>query len=382
MQAAQPALESRLVHEAKNLIEPVRKFVETAERERTAPEAAVRAIVESGAVRHFVPERWGGRDGGWRDFVEATFVVSRTSASLAWVYSFLVYHAKLLCHFPEEAQRSVWGGDGPDARIAATYAPVGKARRVDGGYRLDGRWSWCSGVMHCDWIVLGALCEQAERGNAYKLLLVPKKDVVIVDTWDVMGLRGSGSQDVQATDCFVPDAHVSEIAAVRDGVAVGAARNTAPMVFTATLSLSSPVVGTVLHALESFRSVAASRPLAKEDGVLGRLSYAEVVGAVERSLTQLRAVADRADRGGTFSLLERAQARFGYASAVHSSLGAMNGLLSLAGPRTNYADSETQRAWRDVQAMSQHRILDYQRAADVLARVELGMDVGKVDWLY
>ena len=80
MQVAQPAHESRLVQEAKNLVEPLLNFVEAAERERTVPEAAVRAIVDTGAVRHFVPERWGGRDGGWRDFVEATCLVSRTSA--------------------------------------------------------------------------------------------------------------------------------------------------------------------------------------------------------------------------------------------------------------------------------------------------------------
>ncbi len=334
-----------------------------------------------GTVRHFVPERWSGADGSWREFAEATFVAARTSGSFGWVFSFLAYPAMLITHFPEEAQKMVWA-DGPDARIAGTYAPVGSAVRVGGGYRLSGHWLWCSGVAHCRWVVLGALTVEAGKSPEYKLLLLEKSKVEVVDTWDVMGLRGSGSYDIHAKDLFVPDEHVVAIESVREGHPVGEVRHRAPFVFTVPLSLAAPVVGTAIAALSSFREVAGQRPLAKEDGVLARQTYVEVVNAVDSAREAILTTASRADAGGPFTPLERARARLAYAGAVRSSVQAMDALVTIAGPRMNYNDSSLQRSWRDVLAMSQHRLLDYPRAADLLARVELGMEIGKTDWLY
>jgi alkylation response protein AidB-like acyl-CoA dehydrogenase len=99
-----------------------------------------------------------------------------------------------------------------DMATAGLLFPSGRAERVDGGYRLTGRWQFGSGITHADWVISGAFRyhggapEPGPDGSlpGSLLLMVPRADVEVLDTWHTTGLAGSGSCDYTITDVFVP----------------------------------------------------------------------------------------------------------------------------------------------------------------------------------
>src|SRR5690606_28725667 len=108
--------------------------------------------------------------------------------------------------FPDEAQQAVWGSD-PDTRLSSSYAPTGKAVLTEGGYKLSGKWSFSSGSAHASWVLLGGLVFNAD-GNVvdFKTFMVPRDQYEIVDVWNVVGLRGTGSNDIVVNETFIPHA--------------------------------------------------------------------------------------------------------------------------------------------------------------------------------
>ncbi|MEK8145919.1 hypothetical protein NKH18_45980 [Streptomyces sp. M10(2022)] len=96
-------------------------------------------------------------------------------------------------------------GQDRDTLVSSAYAPVGRLTGVDDGYRLTGRWSFSSGCEHADWALLGALVVGAQgRPVDFLTVLVPRSDYRIEDVWDVVGLRGTGSNDILVDSAFVP----------------------------------------------------------------------------------------------------------------------------------------------------------------------------------
>jgi len=138
-----------------------------------------------------------------RTFHAAVIRVSEFCPSSGWVLMVMGGHHHMLGSFPQALQEAVFG-DGRDGNVASTLAPQGAAEPVDGGMKVNGRWQFCSGVDRSDWVMLG--CASAE-GRPSVHVVVPKRDVTVVDTWHVLGLLGTGSKDVVAEDLFVPQNH-------------------------------------------------------------------------------------------------------------------------------------------------------------------------------
>ncbi len=124
------------------------RAAETEERRRVSDEI-VAEIVNSGLVEALVPERWGGAGLGWDTLIETSAEIGKVCGSTAWCFSFFLGHAWLVGQFSEEVQKKVWGPN-PRTLLGTSFAPGGKAARVAGGYRLDGRWNWASGIDQCE----------------------------------------------------------------------------------------------------------------------------------------------------------------------------------------------------------------------------------------
>ena len=108
--------------------------------------------------------------------------------------------------------------------------PSGTAMPEQGGYRVQGRWRYSSGCEHCDWAFLGATIGGAAGGYADRcLFLIPRKDYEIIDTWNVSGLKGTGSHDIAVKDAFVPAHRMIRYSDNFKGVAPGLAVNTGPL---------------------------------------------------------------------------------------------------------------------------------------------------------
>ena len=172
---------------------------------RRLPDEVVHALRDTGLCRLMIPKRFGGYQTSIRTYIEVMEEIGRGCGSTAWVASLVNVCEWLAGLFPERAQQDVWGADA-NAWIAGSLAPNGIAVPVDGGWRVSGRWPWASGSLHAQWVACGIHMENAagEMTNL-GLSLMPITDVTVEDTWFMVGMKGTGSNTIVATDAFVPE---------------------------------------------------------------------------------------------------------------------------------------------------------------------------------
>src|SRR5215469_17196141 len=140
-----------LIIRARTLAPRLRERAVKAERDRNIPQQSVDEYLASGLIHTLQPKRWGGYEHDHEVAFDIAIELGKsTCGSSAWCLNYLADHACILAHFPEEAQHDVWSRD-TAACIATSAAPTGKVAVAPGGYRLDGRWSWCSGLRHSQW---------------------------------------------------------------------------------------------------------------------------------------------------------------------------------------------------------------------------------------
>jgi len=176
---------------------------ETEQLRRVHPDT-IRELHEAGLMRLMQPARYGGSELWLDDLMNVVFEIGKVCASTAWVYSNLASHAWNIGQFELQAQEDVWAKD-PDALAATGLAfPCGKAKVVDGGYQLSGRWPFCSGINACTWMLVGAMTEQEGGPPQRRFFLVHEKDFTVYDNWNTFGLTGTGSHDIEMKDAFVP----------------------------------------------------------------------------------------------------------------------------------------------------------------------------------
>jgi len=179
-------------------------------------------IRDSGLVRMLQPKEYGGFEADPREFYLSVMELASRASSLGWVGSVVGVHPFQFGQGDPRMQEEVWGQD-HDTWTASPYAPMGRARRVDGGYILSGQWPFSSGTDHCTWAVLGGLAESADGpAGEFTVLthfVLPRADYEILqDSWNVMGLAGTGSKDVLVKEVFVPEYRTYNVQDLNDCV--------------------------------------------------------------------------------------------------------------------------------------------------------------------
>jgi 3-hydroxy-9,10-secoandrosta-1,3,5(10)-triene-9,17-dione monooxygenase len=189
------------------MIPVVRARAGAAEAVGRIPEETIRELHKNGLWRINQPARVGGGEYDFRLLTELAQELARGCTSTGWVYINLAVHHWMLAMWPPEGQDTVWN-ENPDALIASSVIyPAGRAVKTDGGYRLTGRWPFCSGINHSEWIMVGGMVEGAgpDGGPEARVFLIRTRDLTIHDNWDVMGLSATGSVDSECDDLFVPE---------------------------------------------------------------------------------------------------------------------------------------------------------------------------------
>ena len=148
--------EEQLLADIESLLPMVEAHADQAEAERKPVDSVMQAIEDTGIYRYFVPQRFGGYEFGMETFMKIGVALGGACTSTAWVVTFCMEHNWLLALFNQQAQDDVFGKQ-PYMIAPGALAPKGMATPVDGGYRVSGRWEWGTGVMHADWIMVGAL---------------------------------------------------------------------------------------------------------------------------------------------------------------------------------------------------------------------------------
>ena len=379
-----PAAEE-LVARARALAPKLRERAVQAERDRNIPQASVDEYIAAGLIHILQPKRWGGYEHDHEvAFDVAVELGKSTCGSSAWCLNYLTDHACILALFPEEAQHDVWSRN-TAACIATSAAPTGKVSVAPGGYRLDGRWSWCSGLRHSQWIMIGGLVfREGDDHPDMRLYLVPVSEVKQDDTWFCAGLRASGSNTSLLDSVFVPEHRSVSFSTLRDGCSPGSKININPIYRTPFIAVHSyallaPALGLARGGYADFVQWTRQRYLTYTQlniaqHVPVQIRIAEIAAQIDAAeLFARRAfVAARKDYSG-MSIETRTLLRRDFTYAVRMVREAMDDLVKISGSSGLMDDNSVQRCWRDVHAISSHVVMNWDVPAENFGRMELGL---------
>lgn len=342
-----------------------------AEQARQIPRETIEELRLAGLFRTWTPCRFGGDELRLRPTLDLLMKVSRACASTAWVGGLLAMHNLLIGHFSDRAQREVWR-DSPDTLVGSSFAPIGRARRVGGGFVLNGRWPFSSGIDHCSWTIPGALIHDDDEPPKGYFFLVPRSDYTICDDWHVAGMRATGSKSFVIEEAFVPEHRAEQPANIGTPQARGREVNTGALyrypfgpVFT---YIFSPVlIGAALEAHALYRENVAVRigaytgmEFKDKPSALARLALA--AGEIDCARTILRRDFDEMEgltRAGELVRRDLAdRMEFDAAYTVELCSRAVDRIFRASGGKALYQDNPLQRIFRDVHAMRQHAAID------------------------
>lgn len=383
-------MSDKVVDAVRDLLPTFEERAQEAEDSRRISEASMSDLQEAGLFRLLQPKRFGGFEADPIAFYTAVRLVASACGSTGWVASVVGVHPWQLSLFPEQAQLDVWGSD-PHVRMSSSYAPTGRARIVEGGYRLDGRWSFSSGCDHATWVLLGGIVTD-EEGNQvdFKTFLLPLGDYRIDDVWDTVGLRGTGSNDIVVEDAFVPDYRSLSFADTSRCVCAGQDVNTAPLyripfgsIFS--YSITTPIIGMAEGAYNAHVGymkervrVSYGKAKAAEDP-FPQVRIADAAGETDVAWLQLeRNIGELmryAEAGEKIPMSLRLRVRRDQVRGTTRSIGAIDRLFENSGGRALANGTPIQRFWRDAHAGRVHAINDPERALSMFGMAELGLRV-------
>ncbi|MEC3956672.1 acyl-CoA dehydrogenase family protein [Nocardia sp. CDC153] len=335
---------------------------------------SVKLIRQAGVMRLLQPTDFGGYAAHPRDFAEAVMAVAKHCGSTGWVCGVGGVHPWEMALMDRRLQNEVWG-ENPDTWIASPYAAQGVATPVDGGFTLRGRWQFSSGTDHCDWIFLGALTGDAE-GNPIlppKVMhvVLPRRDYTIVDdSWDVIGLQGTGSKDIIVDGAFIPSYRTIEFDAVAEGeIAAERAGRTdtvykLPFWAMFPLGITAAVVGIAEGALAAHLDYQRDRVTAmgtriKDDPyVLSAISEAAADIAASRTqlLDGVSRLYDKAEAGEEITFADRSLVRRNQVRCAWRAVSAVDEIFARSGGNAVRRQNVMQRFWRDAHVGLQHAI--------------------------
>ncbi|GAB2568042.1 3-hydroxy-9,10-secoandrosta-1,3,5(10)-triene-9,17-dione monooxygenase oxygenase subunit [Nocardia heshunensis] len=368
------------------LLPAFRERAQDTEDMRSIPDVSMKMLAETGFFKLMQPKRYGGLEADPVAFYTAVRDISSACGSTGWVAGILGVHPWVVALFDDRAQQEVWGED-TDVRIASSFAPMGKSEKVAGGYRLSGRWKYSSGADHCTWVLLGGPAFHEGKPVDFCTYLVPVSDYKIVDVWDTVGLRGTGSNDIVVEDVFVPEHRAVSFAAMGRCEVPGQAVNEGPLYRMPFGSVQPMVIGTpaVGMALGAYDAHVEYQRQRVRDAYLGERSIedpfamvriAEAATEIDAAWLQLTGnigqIWDLAQRSAPIPLELRMKHRRDQVRATERAIFAIDRLFNNSGAHVLRQGNPIQRFWRDVHAARAHAANDPERVYKAYGAVEFG----------
>ncbi len=381
---------SGVLDSIRDLLPAFRDRADEAERMRQVPEQSVKELAETGFFRMLQPTRFDGLESDPVDFFTAVRMIASADGSTGWISSVLGVHPWQVALFADEAQQAVWGSD-TSVRLSSSYAPTGKALLTDGGYQLSGKWSFSSGSAHASWVLLGGLVFN-EDGNVidFKTFLLPRDKYEILDVWNVVGLRGTGSNDIVVEETFVPEAFTLSMSDTGRCQGPGQEQNTADLyklpfhsLFTSTIT--SPLIGMAQGAYtehvemqqQRVRAAYLGEKASSDPFAAVRIARAgsEIDAAWALLMANIREEQACVERGQKIPLQLRLKTRRDQVLGTQRAIDAIDSLFEASGGRALAEGTYLQRAWRDAHAGRVHAANDPERALKMFGDLEFGHKV-------
>jgi 3-hydroxy-9,10-secoandrosta-1,3,5(10)-triene-9,17-dione monooxygenase len=377
----------------RSLLPGIRERVGEAEKIRRMPDATAAEIRESGLMRLLQPARWGGHEADPRDLYESIMMVASACGSTGWTFGILAVHAWEMALFGDELLEEIWG-ENPDSWISSSYSPGGELVPVKSGHRLTGRWKFSSGCEHANWAVLGSFIDRGENQHAERFhVVVPRSDYEIRDTWNTVGLRGTGSNDIVIDDVFVPAHRMLAMRSIHEGENMpGHEDNASPLYRMPFASMfinviTAPIIGMAEAMLaegvtRSKTRVSALGPtLTTDPWTIATLARAasQIEAARVQLLRNIGDLYETVQSGAVITLDQRSRVRRDQVVGSQQALSALDDIFDRIGASAIHLTDPAQRIWRDAHTAQHHAANSSERA--LFSWTHHSMGLGTTDLL-
>jgi 3-hydroxy-9,10-secoandrosta-1,3,5(10)-triene-9,17-dione monooxygenase len=350
------------------------------------PPDVIDRLVAAGMFNLTVPVRLGGLGlvphQAWRVIIE----LARGSASAAWVVSLCAGSHLSLARMSDAMQRQLFRGSAPAIASVLTGVPPRdfRAEPAEGGVVVSGEWGYASGIDAASWV--GILIPGADGGET-RFGLVPQNRFTIDHaSWNVLGMRGTGSKTVRLPPSFVPDMCMMAWPLMQAGGRHPDCSSTSLLDAYPTnplfaMSILAPTLGVATAIVDEFRLLITRRrngnfDAAREAHLVS--AYAEASAQVSLACDSLvheaRTLLEVLENGGSFPVLARGESRMRLVLMARSGVTAAQRLLTLAGGQILVKSTRLEQLFRDLHAMSTHLLLQPEPVAQACGRLELGLE--------
>ena len=371
-------------------IEPnIRKHSFETEKNRQLSGPVIDVLKENGIFRTWRPLAYGGLESdpitGFRVMEE----LSRIDSAVGWNVNLSFAIEMILQWFSDEALAEVYGID-DELILAGSWNPPGQANPVDGGYEVSGQWNIVSGCLHAHWIMVNAMImedgmpKMLENGHPDLLLmLVPSSEASVVDTWNTIGMKGTGSHDIKLDQVFIPDYRSAPM------VPIGHAKASAfqgPLyhntVWYGITGIAAPALGIARAAVDDSLDLIRNKIPNYTETILKdlqdvqmKLAEAEATLGAARAYvySEVQSIWESAQKGNRIQMGQKMGMQMAGTYAVDACAKAVNLVHDIAG-LTGMRDSHPlQRHFRDIHTIRQHAFISkarYQAVGQLLLDLE------------
>jgi alkylation response protein AidB-like acyl-CoA dehydrogenase len=362
--ATQPPLTA-----ARSVAASAAALAEQIERERALPPELLSELIDGGLMRMCLPRALGGGETQPAEMARAIEELARADAATAWCAMIASTSSLLGAYLPPQDAELIYAGG--RAVTGGVFAPRGRAERREGAYVVSGRWSFVSGVQHCDWVLGGCVVydgeqpELLENGSPdVRLMLMPVGGVEVIDTWSVSGLRGTGSHDMTVVSQIVPAAR--GVSLITDSPRHPGALYCFPLFGLLAVGIASVALGIARGAIEDFVALAAGKTpaasrktLAQRPAVQADVARAEATLRAARGLVlgEADAAWAAAQGGGAMPEEHRLGLRLAASHATGAAAEVVTAMYHAGGGSSIYDSSPLQRRLRDVHVATQHMMV-------------------------
>ena len=339
------------------------------ERQRSPTKAAEQALIDNNMLSAMLPKRLGGVGLSFTDFCRMQIEIAKGDPAISWVVQIINGTSWVTSLAPDSVQDVVFA-NGP-AAVCGAYNPPGKARKVDGGWIINGAWPYTSGSRQSTWAQQGVVLEGYEGPvvPGISMCYIPFSDLTIKDTWYVTGMQGTGSDTSIATDVFIPEGQMvlmDERAGQIDRTKrhFGAPSDILPVVPVVRTTGIAQLIGAVEAMLEIVRAEASKKPV-----LTTLIAPRTNSGAYMRDLGEAAALIetaklilfhltgdfdDMALTGREFTLDAKARHRGQCSQMIRMVHEASESLMFQAGSSAFALDKPISRYWKDVSMALRH----------------------------
>ncbi len=360
----------------------IREKAVAAESARKPDDDVIKALEVSEVFKALVPRRFGGVELGVDAMAELTAVIARYCVSTAQVATFYIGHNLMMARMSHKAQEIAFGSKGYTMAPTA-FGPTIRPKKVEGGYLVDGRGHWGTGIMHADWLLVTGVMED---GVTRLQMLVPMSDVEIDDVWHMSGMAATGSNDFILKDVFVPDHMTEDTLLFAEGISEGAKIHENPMYHLPLMQvIYAEIIGMFVGALQGM-NIGYQAIVQKHSATLTGVKVADKV-ATHMQLgdghAKAMAAQDMMDgligeiislQGGEWGLQDRLSNKVRAAYLVRFCVESVNQIALKSGAGSFHVNSPTQRIFRDINTIGTHGFWDWDISREQWGRDFVGLD--------